>query len=210
MAHELGHGIHDLLTHYVPLLLSHPPLIFAETSSVFGEMIVTTKILNDAKDKNEKVFLITTKIDELYQTIIRQSYFVMFELEAHKAINEGATIDELSKLYIMNLKSQFDNTVDIAEDFQHEWLQIPHIYHTPFYCYAYAFGNLITLALYQMYLEQGEEFVSKYIKFLSYGGSEKPMRIAAELGIDLESEEFWNKGFRFIDKMIDELEQLVK
>jgi oligoendopeptidase F len=210
LAHELGHGVHDLLTNNVPLLLAHPPLIFAETASIFSEMILSSNLLANETNKNKKISMIDNKIIELYQTVMRQAYFTLFELEAHKAINDGATVDQISWIYLKNLKEQFGDSVDISDDFKHEWLYVSHFFHSPFYCYAYSFGNLITLALYQMYIEQGEEFVPRYLKFLSYGGSEKPMRIAAELGIDLESEVFWSKGFKLINDLIDEFELLVK
>lgn len=210
LAHELGHGVHDLLASENSILTFHPPLILAETASIFGEMIVTEKLLEDVKDIKEKQKIISSKLDDIYASIIRQAYFVMFELEAHKSVEEGATVDKLSEIYLNNLKEQFGDAVDVDENFKNEWMYIPHIYHTPFYCYAYAFGNLLTLALYKMYKEEGESFVPKYIKFLSYGGSEKPEKIGRELGIDFESEEFWQKGFDIINEMAGELEILGK
>ena len=207
LAHELGHGIHDLLSSKQVPLLSHAPLILAETASVFGEMIVTEKLLKDEKNKKIKQILISSKLDDIYATVIRQSYFVMFEIEAHKAIEKGATIDEISDLWLKTLKDQFGSSVKVTDDFKNEFMYIPHIYHTPFYCYAYSFGNLLVLALYQMYKTKGESFVPKYIKFLSYGGSKKPSEIGAELGIDFESEKFWQQGFDMIKEMVKELKQ---
>jgi len=210
LAHEMGHGIHDILTHKHPFLIMHPPLTLAETASIFGEMLVTEQLLEEETSKKNKAALIAGKIDQMWASIIRQAYFVIFEVEAHKAIPQGATVDELSKKYLNLLKEEFGKDVIVDKKFENEWLYIPHIYETPFYCYAYSFGNLITLALYQMYKEQGEKFVPKYIKFLSYGGSKKPSDICAELGINLEDEKFWQKGFDVISGMIDELEELVK
>lgn len=206
LAHELGHGVHDLLSHKQPLLLSHPPLVLAETASVFGEMILMERLFSLEKDKKKRQILLAARLDDLYATITRQAFFVLFEKQAHQAMEEGATIEELSQLWHKSLQEQFGESVEVTEHFKHEWLTIPHIFETPFYCYAYCFGNLLTLALYQMYKEEGKSFVPKYIKFLSYGGSAEPKKICAELGIDLESKEFWQKGFNFIQTLVDELE----
>ncbi|HIH26296.1 M3 family oligoendopeptidase [Candidatus Woesearchaeota archaeon] len=208
LAHELGHGVHDLLTHNHSSLLAHPPLILAETASVFGEMILSDKVLEKEKDKINKQALIASKLDDIYATIIRQTFFVIFEMEAHKAIDDGATIDKVCDIYLANLKEMFGDSIDVTDNFKIEWAYIPHIFATPFYCYAYSFGNLLTLALYQMYKKEGKSFVPKYLKFLSYGGSKKPSEICKELDIDLESEKFWDQGFVVINDMIDELEGL--
>ncbi|MEK6904309.1 MAG: M3 family metallopeptidase, partial [Nanoarchaeota archaeon] len=210
LAHELGHAIHDLLSSKNSILMFHPPLILAETASIFGEMIVTEKLLGDARSRKEKTALLTSKLDDIYASIIRKAFFVMFEQDAHKAADEGATVDELSGIYLKNLKEQFGNSVKISDDFRSEWMYIPHIYHTPFYCYAYSFGNLLTLALYKMYKEQGKKFVPKYLKFLSYGGSKKPAKIGKELGINFEDARFWQKGFDMVKDMIDGLEKTSK
>ncbi len=206
LAHELGHGVHDLLSHKNCLLQSHPPLILAETASVFGEMLVTERIYKIEKDAKERRALIASKIDDFYATIQRQAFFVLFEIKAHKSIEQGATLEEISQLWLQSLREQFGDSVEVPKYFKYEWLSIPHIYQTPFYCYAYPFGNLLTLALYQMYKEQGKSFVPKYLKFLSYGGSEDPENICAELGINLESEQFWQKGFDFIESLVKKLE----
>ncbi|MDP3728506.1 MAG: M3 family oligoendopeptidase [bacterium] len=210
LAHELGHGVHDLLTKKQVSLLSHPPLVFAETASVFAEMLLTEKLLEDEKNVQSKQALLMSKLDDMYATIIRQSYFVLFEKKAHEAVEKGATIDQLSALYLANLEEQFGSSVVVSKNFQYEWLYIPHIYNSPFYCYSYSFGNLLTLALYAMYKKEGKAFVPKYLKFLSYGGSKSPKEIALELGIDLESEAFWNRGFVAIEVMLDALEDLSK
>ena len=129
-------------------------------------------------------------------------------MEAHKAIDDGATIDKVCDIYLANLKEMFGDSIDVTDNFKIEWAYIPHIFATPFYCYAYSFGNLLTLALYQMYKKECKSFVPKYLKFLSYGGSKKPSEICKELDIDLESEKFWDQGFVVINDMIDELEGL--
>ncbi|MDP3728977.1 MAG: M3 family oligoendopeptidase [bacterium] len=207
IAHELGHAVHDLLSHKNVLLQSHPPLVLAETASVFGEMLMTEMLFIQEKDPKLKQALIASKLDDFYATIQRQAFFVLFEMKAHEAIEKGATLEEISQLWLQSLKQQFGDSVEVSGQFKYEWLTIPHIYESPFYCYSYPFGNLLTLALYQMYKEQGKNFVPKYIKFLSYGGSQEPKKICAELGIDVESEEFWEKGFKYIDTLVKDLEE---
>ena len=208
MMHELGHGIHAILAKEQTNFTFHATLPLAETASIFGEMILAQKLLRE-EDKKEKISVLTRMLDSQYASITRQGYFVIFEKEAHKRIAEGATVEDLNKLYLENLKEQFGN-MKIDEIFQHEWKYIPHIYHTPFYCYAYSFGNLLVLALYRMYEEQGKDFIPKYLKILSYGGSESPEKILKEIGIDINKEEFWEKGFDIIREEIEKLKKLTK
>ena len=185
----------------------HSALPMAETASIFGEMILSQRLLKESSD-DEKVAILVRNLDSQYASIIRQAYFILFEIEAHEKIAEGVTVKELNERYMANLKEQFGDSMTIPDVFQHEWKYIPHIYHTPFYCYAYAFGNLLVLALYKMYEQQGKEFVPKYLKILSYGGSESPQTVLSEVGIDITKEEFWQQGFDIIKEEIEELKRL--
>ncbi|MBI2148603.1 M3 family oligoendopeptidase [Candidatus Woesearchaeota archaeon] len=209
MAHELGHGVHDLLTSEHSILTGHPPLTLAETASVFGEMLLFDDLMKNTKDKNLRKTLLLQKLDDTYATILRQIYFIIFEIEAHKVIaNESADLNKLSSIYISNLKEQFGNSVKIPEEFKYEWLSIPHIYHTPFYCYSYVFGYLLVFALYEKYRKEGKSFVPKYLKILKYGGSESPAKILGEVGIDVQDEKFWQGGFDLVKEMLNELKKL--
>ena len=208
LAHELGHSVHDLLTHKHSNLMNHPPLTLAETASIFGEMIVTDKLLASTKNAEQQQALLASKLDDIYASIGRQGYFVMFEEAAHEEVQQGATVDELSRLYLKNLKEQFGTALPVSDEFKVEWISIPHIYHTPFYCYAYAFGNLLTLALYKMYQKEGKDFVPSYLRFLSHGGSKSPKDIGAELGIDFEKKAFWKQGFQQVKNMTELLRKL--
>ncbi len=210
MAHELGHAIHSMLASKHSILSFHAPLPLAETASVFAELLLSEKLINKEKDIEVKKDLLASKIDDLYATIIRQTYFVIFEKKAHEAIANGATISDLNKLYLSLLKEQFGSEINVPKSFQYEWNYIPHIYETPFYCYSYAFGNLLVLALYEKYKEQGASFIPKYIELLSSGGSKSPQEILSKLDIDINSEEFWNSGFKIVERMINELRELVK
>ena len=122
--------------------------------------------------------------------------------------NEGRTADEIAARYLALLHEQFGDAVEVSEEFRWEWVSIPHIYGSPFYVYAYAFGQLLVLALYQMYQREGEAFKPKYLKVLSYGGSAAPVEILAEAGIDIAAPEFWQGGFEVIQGMIDQLEAM--
>jgi oligoendopeptidase F len=139
---------------------------------------------------------------------MRQAFFAMFERTAHEMIVDGAMVDEIAEAYLKNLKDQFGDAVEISEEFQWEWVSIPHFYHTPFYVYAYAFGQLLVLSLYQRYQEEGEDFIPGYLSILEAGGSRSPAEILAEAEIDIESPDFWQGGFDVINGMVKELEDL--
>ena len=152
--------------------------------------------------------MLSEKIDDLYATILRQSFFTIFEKDAHEQIGNGTTVDEISKIYLKNLKEQFGSSVVLSEDFSIEWSCIPHFYHTPFYCYAYSFGNLLALSLFQRFKMEGKEFEPHYIDILAAGGSKKPELLLAEHGLDITSPKFWQEGFDYIKEQVKELESL--
>jgi oligoendopeptidase F len=208
MAHEFGHAIHSMSASDKPITVFHAPLPLAETASVFAEMLLHDKLSKRITRKERKI-LLAEQIDDIYATIMRQAYFTLFEINAHYAIAEqNATIDEVSQLYLNNLNEQFGNSVNISPDFQWEWVFIPHFYHTPFYCYAYSFGNLLVLSLYQKFKKEGQSFIPKYFKILSSGGSRKPEELLKESGIDISKDEFWQRGFDLVANKIQELKEL--
>jgi oligoendopeptidase F len=139
---------------------------------------------------------------------MRQAFFALFEKTAHKMTSEGASVNELSEAYFDNLKTQFGNALDIGEEFMWEWVSIPHIYHVPFYVYAYAFGKLLVLSLYKQYKEEGESFKPRYINILSTGGSRSPMDVLSESGIDIRQASFWQGGFDVVEGLVRQLEEL--
>lgn len=208
VAHEMGHAIHALLAaHHSPLTF-HSALPMAETASVFSEMVLTEKLLANETDPTVRRDILAAAIDDAYATVGRQGFFALWEKEAHELIKQGKTTDEMAARYLEHLHDQFGDAVDVSEDFKWEWVSIPHFYGSPFYVYAYSFGQLLVLALYEMYKREGERFKPKYLKILSYGGSEAPARILKEAGINIASEKFWQGGFDAISRMIDELEKL--
>jgi oligoendopeptidase F len=203
LAHELGHGIHFSLASKQTEFTHDACLPLAETASIFSEMLLSEKMMKDnPKAAKEMLF---SKIDDLYASIIRQAGFVSFEKKAHQMMQDGKTIEEMSQVYLKDLKKQL-GPVEVDKIYAYEWAYIPHIFHTPFYCYAYAFGNLLTLALYEKYKQEGDKFVPKMIKMLSKGGSESPITMTKAIGVDITSEKFWQKGFDVIKRMIKEIE----
>ncbi len=208
LAHELGHAIHAMLASHHSTFTFHSSLPLAETASTFGEMMLTEKLLAEENDEAVRRDILFKQMDDAFATILRQIYFAMFEREAHEMIQKNASTDELSVAYMENLKEQFGDSVELSDEFRWEWVSIPHIYHTPFYVYAYAFGQLLVFSLYQQYKAEGEAFKPKYLKILSAGGSEAPANILADAGIDIRSAKFWQGGFDVLSGMVDELEKL--
>jgi oligoendopeptidase F len=208
LAHELGHAIHALMAAQHSPLTFHSSLPLAETASVFSEILLLEHQLETQADPALRREILARFIDGAYATICRQAYFVLFERQAHQLIRNGTTTSALSEDYLANLYEQFGNAVDVSKEFRFEWVSIPHIYSTPFYCYAYSFGQLLVLALYKRYKQEGEAFVPTFLNILSYGGSESPEKILAESGIDTASPEFWKGGFEVLQEMIDELAEI--
>jgi oligoendopeptidase F len=208
LAHELGHAVHSMLAEHHSILTQHSSLPLAETASVFGEMLMTDRLLREERDPLIRREILAAAVDDVYATVLRQASFVLFEREAHDAIRSGIAVEELCDRYMANLRAQFGDSIDVAPEFRYEWLSIPHIYQTPFYCYAYSFGQLLVLALYRRYQEEGESFKPGYIKLLSYGGSERPETILREMGIDITDRAFWQGGFNLVREQIEELESI--
>ena len=208
LAHEFGHAVHSMLAQDLPVTVAHAPLPLAETASVFAEMLLNERLMAKMS-KGEKQLLLAEQVDDMYATIMRQAYFTLFEVDAHRAIGEhNATIDQVSAIYGENMKEQFGDAVAVSQEFEWEWVYIPHFYHTPFYCYAYSFGNLLVLSLYQRYRQEGESFVPKYLSILAAGGSRKPEELLMESGIDITRTEFWQQGFDLVRDKIQQLKGL--
>ncbi len=208
MAHELGHAVHSMMAEHHALYTQHACLPLAETASTFGEMILTDLLLERETDPQEIEGILFRQLDDAFATILRQVYFAIFERDAHEKIVKDASVDELSELYLENLKEEFGDAVELSEEFKYEWVSIPHIYGTPFYVYAYAFGQLLVFALYKRYKEEGESFKPKYLRILSAGGSVAPVKLLAEAGIDVTQAEFWQGGYDIIAGMVSRLESL--
>jgi oligoendopeptidase F len=208
LAHELGHAIHAMLASHHSTFTFHSSLPLAETASTFGEMMLTEKLLAEETDEAVRRDILFKQMDDAFATVLRQIYFALFEKQAHEMTQKNASVDDLSAAYMENLKEQFGDSIELTDEFKWEWVSIPHIYHTPFYVYAYAFGQLLVFSLYQQFKVEGESFKPKYLKILSSGGSEAPEKILSDAGIDIRSPKFWQGGFDVLSRMVDELEKL--
>lgn len=208
IAHELGHGVHSLYAQNHSINAQHAPLPLAETASTFGEMILFEKLISTTQDVQQKKYLLASKIVDSYASIIRQNFIVKFEIQAHQMFTKGTTEKEISQAWLDTLDQQFGNNVEVDDMFRHEWAYIPHIHHTPFYCYAYNFGELLSLSLYKQYKEESSSFLPKLERILSAGGSADPAKLLAEIGIDIEDAQFWQSSFDIIRLWQDQLESL--
>ncbi len=208
LAHELGHAVHALMAAEHSPLTFHPSLPLAETASVFAEMLLMERLLAVEQDPAVQRDILARFMDDAYATVQRQAYFVLFERTAHEMIEAGATTDDLAQAYLANLQEQFGDALDLSDEFRWEWTSIPHIYQVPFYCYAYSFGQLLVLALFQQYKQEGQPFVPRYLHILAYGGSASPAHILGEAGFDMTSRAFWQGGLDVVAEMMDRLEAL--
>jgi oligoendopeptidase F len=207
LAHELGHAVHAMMAADHSIFTFHSTLPLAETASVFGERLLSEALMAQESSKAVKQGLLLAQLDDIYATVMRQAYFILFEKSAHQVVARGGTVKDLADVYLTGLRQQFGKAVKVPDEFRWEWLTIPHIFGSPFYCYAYSFGNLLVLALYRRYKQQGEAFVPKYLDLLAAGGSKSPEAILTNVGVDMRSETFWQSGFDMIRDMVQELER---
>ncbi|MEK6821033.1 MAG: M3 family metallopeptidase, partial [archaeon] len=166
LAHELGHAVHNHLASERTLFTHHAGLPLAETASTFAEMLLSEKMMSETRDENVKKYLLGHQLDDAYATIQRQAFFSLFEQDAFDLIHAGKTIPDLTEAYRENLRTQFGKKMKMPEKSAHEWLVIPHFFHSPFYVYAYAFGQLLVYAFFEQYQREGKDFVKRYEKFL--------------------------------------------
>lgn len=209
MAHELGHAIHSMLAAHLPKLTHFSSLPLAETASIFSQLLLMDYLLARDPTPEQQQVLTFNQLDESFLSILRQGYFALFERAAYEAIQDGAGVDDLCALYLENLADQFGDAVTMSDGFQYEWLSIPHFYQWPFYVYAYSFGHLLVLSLYDQYQEEGDPFKARYLNILTAGGSAAPVQILAEAGIDIYKAEFWQGGFDLLAKQVEQLENLI-
>ncbi|WP_447984405.1 M3 family oligoendopeptidase [Nitrospira sp. Nam74] len=208
LAHELGHAVHAMMASSHSVFTFHSTLPLAETASVFGERLLSEALMAQESSKAIKQGLLLAQLDDIYATVLRQAYFILFEKSAHQMVAQGGTVKDLADIYLAGLRQQFGKAVKVPDEFRWEWLTIPHIFASPFYCYAYSFGNLLVLALYHRYKQQGAAFVPKYLDLLAAGGSKSPEAILTDVGVDMRSEAFWQSGFDTIRDMVLELERM--
>jgi len=210
LAHELGHGVHFALAQKQNLFHYQAPLPFAETASVFGEMLLTRHLLDRETDRKAKIALLCGKLEDIIATTFRQNVLTRFELAAHRQRAIGLlAADDFCRLWWDENRKLYGDAVEMIEPYRWGWSYISHFIHSRFYCYSYVFGELLVLALYQKYREGGEAFVPRYLELLARGGSRKPVELLAPLGIDLTDPGFWQKGYDFVGGLLQELRELV-
>jgi oligoendopeptidase F len=209
LAHELGHGVHQVLAAEQGEMLSSTPLTLAETASVFGEMLTFRKMLSEAKTDAQRRVMLAGKVEDMINTVVRQIAFYDFECKLHAARREGElTPEDIGALWMSVQGESLGPAFEFMEGYEHFWAYIPHFVHSPFYVYAYAFGDGLVNALYAVYEENPEGFQDKYFDMLKAGGSMHHTALLAPFGLDATDPTFWDKGLSMISGFIDELEAM--
>ena len=207
LAHELGHGVHQVLASSQGQMLSSTPLTLAETASVFGEMLTFQQMLDHASDKNERKVLLANKVEDMINTVVRQIAFYDFECKLHDARKGGElTPSDINSLWMSVQSESLGPAFEFVDGYETFWSYIPHFVHSPFYVYAYAFGDGLVNALYATYKDNPTGFEDKYFNMLSAGGSKHHKELLKPFGLHASDPEFWSKGLSMISEMIDELE----
>jgi len=207
LAHELGHGVHQMLARPQGALLAPTPLTLAETASVFGEMLTFKALLKETHDPKERKALIAGKVEDMLNTVVRQIAFYTFERKLHEARRQGElTPDQLGAIWLETQTESLGPAIELKPGYEVFWAYVPHFIHSPFYVYAYAFGDCLVNSLYGLYEEAHPGFVAKYFDMLKAGGSKHHSQLLAPFGLDATQPEFWQKGLRVIEGMIDELD----
>ncbi|MBP9762430.1 M3 family oligoendopeptidase [Patescibacteria group bacterium] len=212
LAHELGHAVHACLARKQSYLNFNMPLTFAETASVFGEMLVFDALRESIKDPQEKLALYLQKIEEMFATVFRQTAMYRFEQDVHALGKEKGELstEEINQRWLVRQREMFGTSVKMREDYGYWWTYISHFIHTPFYVYSYAFGEILTLSLFARYRKEGAPFVKKYQELLTAGGSKTPAEFLKPFGIDLRDESFWKEGLGYVEELVNEAIELAK
>ncbi|MBO9400696.1 M3 family oligoendopeptidase [Shimia sp. R9_3] len=209
LAHELGHGVHQVLAAEQGEMLSSTPLTLAETASVFGEMLTFRAMLDKAETQEQRKILLAGKVEDMINTVVRQIAFYDFECKLHAARRESElTPEDINAIWMSVQAESLGEAFDFMEGYETFWAYIPHFVHSPFYVYAYAFGDGLVNALYAVYAEGDEGFEDKYFDMLKAGGSKHHKELLAPFGLDASDPKFWDKGLSMISSMIDELEAM--
>lgn len=209
LAHELGHGVHQVLASAQGALMCQTPLTLAETASVFGEMLTFRALLDKTKDKRERKAMLAQKVEDMINTVVRQIAFYEFEREVHTARKAGElTPEDIGELWLAVQSESLGPAIKISEGYETYWAYIPHFIHSPFYVYAYAFGDCLVNSLYAVYQKADKGFQEKYFELLKAGGTKHHSELLKPFGLDATDPSFWSKGLSMIEGLIDELEAL--
>jgi len=209
LAHELGHGVHQVLAADQGLLMADTPLTLAETASVFGEMLTFRSLLDAEDDAARRKALLAGKVEDMLNTVVRQIAFFEFERRIHDERREGEILPEkIGDIWMEVQRESLGPIFDFDEEYRHYWAYIPHFIHAPFYVYAYAFGDCLVNSLYAVYQDAGPGFAEKYLDMLRAGGVKRHKELLAPFGLDASDPGFWKKGLSMISRFIDELESM--
>ncbi len=211
LAHELGHGVHQYLAGRQGYLNSQTPLITSETASVFGEMLVFRSLLEKTVDRDEKLSLLSGKLEEIFATVFRQIAMNRFEDAIHRERRSRGELspERFGEHWMDTQKEIFGNSVTLTENYSVWWSYIPHFLEAPGYVYAYAFAELLVLSLYKMFMEEGDSFIPRYLNLLASGGRDTPSRLLEDFSISLDDPGFWYEGLEIIDRMLRQVEEMV-
>jgi oligoendopeptidase F len=210
LAHELGHGVHQVLAARQGPLMADTPLTLAETASVFGEMLTFQSLLNRETDPERRRILLASKVEDMLNTVVRQIAMHEYERRLHDARREGEqTADEIGRIWLDTQIEALGPGIKLGPDSDYAvyWAYIPHFIHSPFYVYAYAFGDCLVNSLYAVYRERPDGFPKKYLELLAAGGTKRHRDLLAPFGLDAADPAFWSKGLSVIAGLIDELEK---
>ncbi|WP_415006358.1 M3 family oligoendopeptidase [Aestuariivirga sp.] len=209
LAHELGHGVHQVLAAKQGALMASTPLTLAETASVFGEMLTFQALLKETTDPKKRKALLASKVEDMINTVVRQIAFYTFERKVHAARKEGElTPDQINAIWMDVQHESLGDGITLGEGYETYWMYIPHFIHSPFYVYAYAFGDCLVNSLYARYRESEKGFQDKYFTMLKAGGTKHHKELLQPFGLDASDPKFWDKGLSVISGMIDELEAM--
>jgi oligoendopeptidase F len=210
VAHELGHGVHQYLSRDRGLFEQDTPLTTAETASVFGEMLVFRRLLAEESDPKTRLALLCGKLEDAFATVFRQVVMTRFEQAVHHARRHQGELptERVNELWMESNRAMFDDAIELTEGYAWWWMYIPHFVHSPFYCYAYAFGELLVLALVRLYDEEGSAFVPRYLELLRAGGSAEPPALLERLGVDITDPSFWSGGLAVLEELVEQAEEV--
>jgi oligoendopeptidase F len=207
LAHELGHGVHQVLAGKQGALMAPTPLTLAETASVFGEMLTFRSMLANTTDPKQRFAMLSSKVEDMLNTVVRQIAFYTFEREVHTARKQGElTTPDLNRIWLDVSAESLGPAIKLNEGYEVFWAYIPHFIHSPFYVYAYAFGDCLVNSLYAQYERANEGFAERYFELLQAGGSKHHSELLKPFGLDARDPQFWSLGLSMIERLIGELE----
>lgn len=206
LAHELGHGVHQVLSAKQGVLMADTPLTLAETASVFGEQLTFRSMLENEKNTDKKKILIANKVEDMLKTVVRQIAFCKFETQLHDLRKEGeVSVDKIGEIWLKTQKDSLGDSIRFDDEYKYFWSYIPHFVHSPFYVYAYGFGDCLVNSLYQKYCDSPDGFSEKYIQMLKAGGTLRHKELLKPFGLDASDPKFWQGGIDMIIELIDEI-----